>query len=170
LQVKRKQVTHSIEYLRRTHALIGGGNLNGSESDGRDGTWPVLCRVWARNYEAQIIVSMLLDAGVDAMMDCDPRGPMHYYSFPNGSIAPIPIYVPQDQIELARELMSAQLVDDPWLKEEPYPFELEGARINHRRRVVYSAWLLSSGFGAIALVLGLIMRSSSRSPHGVHRT
>ena len=138
--------------------------MNGSETDNREGTWPVLCRIWARDYEAQIVVSMLQDAGIDAMLDCDPRGPMYFYYFPFGSAAPTPIYVPEGQIELARELMKAQLVDDPWLDADISTFESMSAQTERRRRAVFTVWLLSSAVGIIALLFGLLTRVTSRKP------
>jgi len=140
--------------------------MDGVVSEYRDGEWPVLCRVWARNYEAGVIVSVLRDAGIDAMLDCDPRGPMYYYYFPFGSSAPAPIYVPADQTELARELLGAELIDNPWLEEEPFAFDSARARIDRRRHVVFTAWLLSSFFGAIGLVFGLLAQVVGRRRPG----
>ncbi|MGB4593335.1 MAG: hypothetical protein WBI63_06130 [Coriobacteriia bacterium] len=95
---------------------------------------------------------MLQDAGFDVMMDCDPRGPMHFYQFVFGSPWPAPIYVDPAQYADALLVLDAELVDDPWVNADPVERDTLPTQIGSHKRLAYAAWMIGP-VAIVALVL-----------------
>jgi hypothetical protein len=119
-----------------------------------DGSGFVALRsVWSRDGEASVVFGALEDAGFHPMLECDPRGWMHFYGWPFGSSRPTTIFVPHDEHDEASRFLDAAC--------EPMPLNDGGASegyysaVHDYRRWVYAGWLLEVP-GLLALIVGLI--------------
>ncbi len=115
--------------------------------------YTALCAAWSRDGQASVTFAALQDAGFHPLLECDPRGPMHFYSWPMGSCQQTTIYIP---IEERDEALC-------FLDTDPEPLDLDGAdesesyysAVHEYRRWVYAGWLLQA-LAAVALFVGLV--------------
>jgi len=97
-----------------------------------------LTDLWAQDGLASVEVAALEDAGFHPVIECDPRGPMHFYGWPLGSMRATTIWVPASELALAREFRDA-----PWESLVPAPDESRGlwGLMSRRRSRIYALWL-----------------------------
>lgn len=111
-----------------------------------------LTEVWARDGLASVTVASLEDAGFHPVLECDPRGWMHYYSWPLGSQRPVTIWIPESEHADALDYMS-RATELPW--EDGDDVDWFVAAVSHGRRWIYLGWLFNLVFGAPAVLAGL---------------
>jgi hypothetical protein len=98
---------------------------------------------------ASVVVASLEDAGFHPLLDCDPRGWMHYYEWPRGAFGLLTIWIPAEERADAAAFLAAasELPAEPG--PEPSRFSLA---FSAGRRFVYTGWL----FGAFLGISGLL--------------
>ena len=97
-----------------------------------------LARFWPRDYEAAIVVAALEDAGFHPMIECDPRGWMHFYGWPFGAIAPTLVWIPASEADDALGFLRAPCEQSC---EAGPPLTGFAAGISRARRAIYGLWL-----------------------------
>jgi hypothetical protein len=55
---------------------------------------------------ASVVVASLEDAGFHPVLDCDPRGWMHFYSWPRGSVGLVTIWIPEVEFTEAASFLA----------------------------------------------------------------
>jgi len=107
-----------------------------------------LTDLWAQDGLASVEVAALEDAGFHPVIECDPRGPMHFYGWPLGSMRATTIWVPSSELEAARDFRSA-----PWESLVPVPGEPRGlwGAVSRQRSLIYALWLAPT-----AVSLGIV--------------
>lgn len=117
-----------------------------------------LTRMWARDGLASVILASLQDAGFHATIDCDPRGPMHFYGWPLGSAGPMTIWIAESEYDEALEFIGCAC-ELPWEDgdEDLGRFVTATSR---GRRLIYLGWLVGDLFGGatgLLAALGLVL-------------
>jgi len=118
--------------------------------------------IWSRDGEVQVVIGALEDAGFHPVIECDPRGWMHYYGWPFGSSRPTTIFMPRAEIAEASAFLEAEV--EPPQDEDDASADGYYSTIHGARRWIYLGWLLQlEGLVAAIVVLVALARSASGS-------
>ena len=121
-----------------------------------------LTQEWGRDGAASVILAALEDAGFHPAMECDPRGWMHFYSWPFGSCAPITLWIPDAEHEDARAFLAAEC--EPSWDAVDVGTTFSGLVLGYRRWL-YVAWFFQVVVFA-ALLVGIQAFGNSLSGLG----
>jgi len=142
-------------------ALVEPGAVDDSAERGDE--WVPLTREWGRDYALSVVIALLQNAGFHPMIDCDPRGGMHYYGWPFASQYQTVVWVPESEVDEARAFLEADC-EPSWGELEPGAGFY--ALASDWRPWLYLAWIFDVvGFGGF-MVAGQAVANSlaARSP------
>ena len=113
-----------------------------------------LTDLWAQNGVLSVEVAALEDAGFHPVIECDPRGPMHFYGWPLGSMRATTIWIPESELQPAREFRGAL-----WESHVPVSGESRGlwGLASRQRGLMYALWLAPTAvyFGIAFAILAV---------------
>ena len=108
-----------------------------------------LTAIWPRNGLLSVIVSSLEDAGFSPVIECDPRGWMHFYSWPMGSSGPVTVWIPGGERDEAAAFLASP-IEESWGAEEVCADSLWWLAFRYRRGF-FVFWLLFIVTGLVGM-------------------
>ena len=112
-----------------------------------------LTDVWPQHGLVSIVVAALEDAGFHPEIECDPRGWMHFYSWPQGSLGTVTVWIPEAESADAAAFLRAPADVTPESDDGETGFFW--APISRGRRLVYLGWLVGYQWG-LQGILGVL--------------
>lgn len=127
-----------------------------------------LARRWGQHGDLSVFVTLLEDAGFHPVVECDPRGWMHYYSWPFGSSRPVLVWIPCSELEESLAFLQAP-VEAQRFEPVQAPPSFWGLMHTYKR-LAYAGWAIG-GWGP-AMAVGAILtfgRRDQAAAQGVGR-
>lgn len=105
-----------------------------------------LTSLWATHGLAAVTVAALQDAGFSPIIECDPRGWLHFYGWPLGSQRPITVWIPAPEHNAAVEFLAVPVST----AEDAEPGEATfWSGIHANRNWLYLLWLVNTALGLV---------------------